>query len=178
MKTYAEIRDSLQTGDIALCAGTDLIAAGIKSVTGSPYSHAAIVRWDFGRVMVLEAVREGVIYRPISFLKAHNYEYISVYRVKPEFPFNVDLQIAALLDELGRGYAFMQVGKIWWTERLGLSFGLKDETCLDGMICSGYASKGDRAGGQDPMPDKPDSFTYPRDFAQTAYRKHVFSFQF
>lgn len=179
---YADIRDSLETGDLLLCAGTDIIAAGIKAVTGSTYSHVAIVRRDMERVMVLEAVREGVVYRPASFLAAHNYDHIAVYRVRPDYlchgHFDVDKQIAALLDDLGRGYAFKQIGKIWWTERLGLPVTLGGDEHLDTSICSGYASKGDRAGGQDPRPGKPDSFTYPGEFTEVPYRFHACSFIF
>lgn len=182
IEKYEAVRDSLETGDLLLCAGTDIIAAGIKAVTGSPYSHVAIVRRDMDRVMVMEAVREGVVYRPASFLAGHNYDHVAVYRVRPDYlchgRFDVDKQIAALLDDLGRGYAFKQIGKIWWTERLGLpaTHGVGEH--LDTHICSGYASKGDRAGGQDPRPDKPDSLTYPRDCAETPYRFHARSFKF
>ncbi len=66
---YPAIRKLVRTGDMALCAGTNAMSRAIRWVTGSPWSHIAlIVRLDeIDRVMVMEAVAKiGVRMVPLS----------------------------------------------------------------------------------------------------------------
>lgn len=43
-KKYSEIKDTLNTGDIVLFCGVDIIGWGIKMYTTSQYSHIGMVR--------------------------------------------------------------------------------------------------------------------------------------
>jgi len=62
-RPYHEIKHEIRTGDLILCSGDALFSRMIRLVTGSPWSHVALVaRVDaIDRVMVLESVeRLGV----------------------------------------------------------------------------------------------------------------------
>lgn len=43
MESYAKYRSEIRTGDILLFSGNGLISRGIQAITGSPWSHVAIV---------------------------------------------------------------------------------------------------------------------------------------
>ncbi len=43
MSAYAEHRSEMRTGDILLFSGNGLISRGIQAITGSPWSHVALV---------------------------------------------------------------------------------------------------------------------------------------
>jgi len=68
---YDKIRSQIKDGDILLYKGKGLFRSGIVAtlvqiVTRSAYSHAGIAVWWNKRLMVIEAVRNGVIVNPLS----------------------------------------------------------------------------------------------------------------
>ena len=73
---YPAIRNEIQDGDILLFRGTSWLGRVIDRVRGritgrvtrSPYSHAAIVGWWSGRLMVLEATPTGVVTSRMSLI--------------------------------------------------------------------------------------------------------------
>lgn len=179
MDVYENIRGELQTGDVILCSGRGFISEGIKRVTSSPYSHAAMIRIDHRRVMVYEAIAKGTVNRPLSLLaEGDHYSSISVFRPRGEF--NADAAVTRLLDLLGREYAIKKIKKIWWREvfaRLKLIELGAGEEHLDAFICSEYVSGALVAGGIDPC-IKPDALTYPSDLAASPALEHIFTFSF
>ena len=64
---YADLRDSIKSGDIIAFADTDGLSDFIRWWTKEPYSHVAIA-WHYGRhVMLIEAhLDSGVAIRPLS----------------------------------------------------------------------------------------------------------------
>src|SRR3954471_19169994 len=65
---YAGIRGEIRDGDILLFRGKSWLSRIIRRVTGSPYSHAAIVAWWSDRLMVLEAVGKGIVVTRMSIV--------------------------------------------------------------------------------------------------------------
>ena len=68
---YDEIRKQINDGDVLLYKGKGFFRSGfvatlVQIVTRSPYSHAGIAVWWNKRLMVIEAIRDGVIANPIS----------------------------------------------------------------------------------------------------------------
>ncbi len=61
---YDDFRDQIKDGDILLYKGQGFVSRVIQFFTRSEYSHAGIVvRWN-KRLMVMEAIRKGVIVNP------------------------------------------------------------------------------------------------------------------
>ena len=68
---YDEIRKQIKDGDIFLYKGKGLLRSGfiatlVQVVTRSPYSHAGMAVWWNQRLMVIEAIGNGVIVNPLS----------------------------------------------------------------------------------------------------------------
>jgi hypothetical protein len=66
---YAQVRPTLQSGDLLFCSGSFVFSRLIQRATGSPWSHVAIImRLDaIDRLMVLESVEsQGVRTVPLS----------------------------------------------------------------------------------------------------------------
>ena len=181
MKTYADIRSTIKTGDIILCSGNSPIDTGIKSVTHSEYTHVALARVDHGRVMVFEASAYGVVYQPMSMLRKRGYQFLTVFRLKKEYTdsslYSEDRLVGTALDELGKNYAYSQIGKIWWVERFGWPKHPINANHDAAYICSGYVSKCLNSAGFDPS-IKMDNFTYPSDYEKWPLLDKLDSFSF
>ena len=85
--SYDDIRPFVQTGDIvAFGGGKGFISWGIQLVTGSEYSHVAIVRKTVdGRIVLMESTsllsgRSGVIETYLSD-RANDYPIVDLYRL-------------------------------------------------------------------------------------------------
>ncbi len=68
---YDDIRGEIKDGDIFLYIGKGFFKSGfvatlVQIVTRSAYSHAGIAAWWGGRLIVMEAVGNGVIVNPLS----------------------------------------------------------------------------------------------------------------
>ena len=62
---YDDVRKKIRDGDILLYKGQTFISYLIKIFTKSEYSHAGIAVWWNERLMVMEAIRKGVIVNPL-----------------------------------------------------------------------------------------------------------------
>jgi hypothetical protein len=66
---YAEIRATIEDGDLLLCSGTAFFSRLIQHATGSVWSHIGMLYWtrDLDRLLVLESVESiGVRCVPLS----------------------------------------------------------------------------------------------------------------
>jgi hypothetical protein len=62
---YTDVRQDIKQGDILLYKGRTFVSWAIKFFTRSEYSHAGIAaKWN-DRLMVMEAIRKGVIVNPL-----------------------------------------------------------------------------------------------------------------
>jgi hypothetical protein len=187
---YAQVRDQLQTGDIALFHSVNLGSEIIELGTGSLWSHAALV-WrlpSVDRVMLLESMDTvGVRVMPLSTR-------INGCSAAPT-PFNGKLLIARhddfpdppppdklhhmtqfALDRVGFPYSFHELHQIALRIALGMAgkivTGRLEPT--DGYICSEYVARCFSAIGVELAPDQK-GFIAPADIADDPKVRALYS---
>lgn len=107
---YLQHRSAMQDGDVLLFKGQSWLSKIIKWRTQSDYSHAGIVVWWNGRLMVLEAIGQGVLARPISYNLEHYTGDIEYFRPQQKIATEVRTSMAQ--------FAQAQLGKKYATRRL------------------------------------------------------------
>ncbi len=106
IKSYADIRDSLKTGDIFFSSGSYVFSGIIRSLTKSSWSHVAVIYKDeeLKRVLVLEAEPYvGIRLIPLS-------KYLNDYKGKRK-PYKGQIVLARLnvdipKEDLNKGISF------------------------------------------------------------------------
>jgi len=109
---YGEIRSQIKDGDVLLYKGKGLLRSGfvatlVQIVTRSDYSHAGIAaRWK-NRLMVIEAVGNGVIVNPLSLSLERYHATVEWYSCKEEIISDEKRgeMILYAQEELGKGFA-------------------------------------------------------------------------
>ncbi|HEX8108924.1 MAG TPA: hypothetical protein VF516_14430 [Kofleriaceae bacterium] len=170
---YAGIRGKIRDGDILLFRGKSWISRIICRVTGSPYSHAAIVSWWNDRLMVLEAVGKGIVVSRMSVV-VHQYSGKVELWTTDEKLGRTDV-IRAAQRLLGKRYAPYKLIR----NLARLVFGrprhqeADPEAPPDDFVCSEFVSRVWRAGGIDLVADAPDLYTKPSDIAKSPRLRKV-----
>lgn len=139
--SYADLRSTLQSGDLLFTSGKYLISNAIQQLTNSPWSHVGIVfRLDsIDRILLLESVEDmGVRFAPLSKY-LNDYENGKPYkgRVVLARYDNVTTDTVAHLsmfgiDELTQPYDKDEIAKIMARIALGLGKKSRDRE----YICS------------------------------------------
>ncbi len=110
---YNKVRDQIKDGDIFLYIGKGFLKSGfvatlVQKVTRSAYSHAGIAAWWGGRLIVMEAVGNGVIVNPLSLSLERYQARVEWYSCKDEIP---EPTRQAMMDyakgELGKPFAVL-----------------------------------------------------------------------
>ncbi|HEX7844018.1 MAG TPA: hypothetical protein VF469_41370 [Kofleriaceae bacterium] len=170
---YAGIRREIRDGDILLFRGKSWLSRIICRVTGSPYSHAAIVAWWNERLMMLEAVGKGIVVSRMSVV-------VNTYSGKVElWTTDEDLGraevILAAQRLLGKRYSPYKL--IRNLERLVFGRPRHEEADPEAppgdFVCSEFVSRVWRAGGIDLVGDSPDMYTKPSDIARSPHLRKV-----
>ena len=115
---YASIRNTVRTGDLALCCGDTLGSRLIRWATGTPWSHVAMLfRLDeIDRVIALEAVeRIGVRVVPLSRFVVEDSNRIRPYPGQIVIARHADWETSVTPERLDRLNQFS-------TDRLGAPF--------------------------------------------------------
>ncbi len=108
--SYDEFRDQIQNADVLLYRGTDFVSRGIRFLTRSQYSHAGLLVWWNDRLMVLEAVGNGVVAMPLSMNLKKHHGGIDYFRSTNNIPDDTRLNMVVFAQEqLGKQYAFFQM---------------------------------------------------------------------
>lgn len=109
---YQDVRSDIKDGDVLLYKGTGLFSYLIKKITHSEYSHAGLaVRWN-DRLMVMEAVRRGVIVTPLSTNIKKYHGDVEWFRCKEKISDEKRLLIINFAQkELGKKYSIL--GVLW-----------------------------------------------------------------
>jgi len=108
--SYDAIRPQIKNAEVLLYRGTDIVSRGIRLLTGSQYSHAGLVVWWNERLMVLEAVGNGVVAMPLSENLKHHHGAIDYYRCTETIDDARRLNMVIFAQEqLGKKYAFFQM---------------------------------------------------------------------
>ncbi len=107
---YQKHRGEIEDGDILLYRGTDFTSKYIRLMTGSNYSHAAVAaKWN-ERLMILEAVGNGVVTMRLSANLKHHDGQVECWRsIKSLSEDDRKIMISFAKDQLGKEYNFFQV---------------------------------------------------------------------
>ncbi len=163
------MRDEIKDGDILLYRGERFGSKIIRAVTRSEYSHAGIVAWWHGRLMVLEAMSKGVRAMPIS-------KNIRTYKGKVVW-YRVKEPVKAEQREAMLNYAKKELGKDYGRLKmilLGAWLIFKLDTIQRRLLnrrnklyCSEYVSLVYKAAGIDLEPEIHDLLMTPQDIANS-----------
>jgi len=170
---YAGIRGQIRDGDILLFRGKSWISRLICWVTGSPYSHSAILAWWNGRLMVLEAVGPGVTTSRMSVVVSKYSGKVELWTTDEHLARAEVIRTAQLL--LGKRYSTFKL----FRNLKQLVFGRPRQEPADpeappeDFVCSEFVSRVWRAGGIDLVKDAPDVYTKPSDIAKSPRLRKV-----
>jgi len=170
---YPEIRDRIQDGDILLFRGKSWISRLIGWATRSPYSHAGILGWWHGRLMVLEAVSNGVVASRMSIVVQRYSGKVELWTTDLQLERKAVIHAAQIL--LGKRYSKLKL--LHNLKRLLLGRRRDEPADPDDapeeFICSEFVSRVWRAGGIDLAQDSPDMYTKPADIARSPSLRRV-----
>lgn len=164
---YGGIRGKIRDGDILLFRGKSWISRLICRVTGSPYSHSAIVAWWSDRLMVLEAVGKGIVVSRMSVVVNQYSGKVELWTTDENLARTDVIRAAQRL--LGKRYSLSKLARN--LVRLVLGRPRHEDADPDAppadFVCSEFVSRVWRAGGIDLVKDAPDMYTKPSDIAKS-----------
>jgi hypothetical protein len=166
---YSEIRRQIHNGDVLLYEGFNLASRLIRWATRSRYSHAGIAVWWNDRLMVMEAVGNGVSVTPMSNNVRHYHGHVKWYSTREPIPENKRLEMVRFAqEELGKEYA------LWKAFLLGLAVLFKrnkdkkdDLRRENKLYCSWYVAQIYNAISLDLKKGVSDRFMTPQDIARS-----------
>jgi hypothetical protein len=168
---YPEIRDQIRDGDIVLFRGTSWFSRLLRWGMRSPYSHSGVLAWWNGRLMLLEAVPQGVLASRMSWVVNHYSGSCELWTARDEHDGRLarDEVIRAAQLLIGRRYSKFKL--IRNARRILFGRGKVEErdpeADPDDFVCSEFVSRVWRAGGVDLYEDTPDVYTKPSDIARS-----------
>jgi len=174
-RLYEEIRNQIKNGDILMYRGKSLESRIIMWATRSKFSHAGIAVWWNERLMVMEAIGNGVVVRPLSLSVQKYYGDVELYKVVEEIDdAGRQRMITFAQQELGKEYA------TWKAILLGLRIlfqrnkerrdSLRRERQL---FCSYYVAQIYNSVGRDLKQGVSDRFMTPGDIAESTCLKRI-----
>jgi hypothetical protein len=166
---YDQVRDQIKNGDVFMYKGKGFISSVIRWVTHSPYSHAALAVWWNQRLMVMEAIGQGVIVNPTSRSIRHYRGDVEWFSCKKEISEDDRLRMVKFAqEELGKSYgrwkAILLGIKILFEHDFEKRDRLKREKKL---FCSEYVAQIYNSIGLDLKKGRSDRFTKPDDIANS-----------
>lgn len=177
--SYEDVRSEIMLGDLLLFQGKAPLSWLIRHLTHGSYSHAGLaVWWDHPagrRLMVFEAVLEGVAVRPASTAVDRYPGQVDWWALRPEYrqQLKCDLLFRRALDLLGSRYSvgglFAFAGRL-----LAHKTDFVPDRRSASYFCSQYVCACFRNAGLDLVEEKPDHLTSPEDLARSGcfeYRK-------
>jgi hypothetical protein len=163
---YPAIRGEIQDGDILLFRGKSWLSRLICWITRSPYSHAAILGWWNGRLMVLDATPTGVVTSQMSLIVNEYSGKLELWTTDEHLSRFEVIRTAQLL--LGKRSS---KGKLVRTLKrlLGRSRHepIDPEAAPEDFVRSEFVSRVWRAGGVDLVKHAPDTSIRPGDIAKS-----------
>lgn len=172
---YDQIRSQIKDGDVLLYKGKGFIRSGfvatlVQIVTRSEYSHAGIAVWWNKRLMVIEAVRNGVIVNPLSLSLKRYQATVEWYSCNEEIISDEKRREMILFaqEELGKSFAvflaFWFMIKILFIGRFGESDRFQREKRY---YCSEFVSNVYTCVGLDLKKERSDRYMSPDDIAHS-----------
>lgn len=167
--SYKNVRSDIKDGDVLLYRGTGFFSRIIQIATRSKYSHTGIAAWWNDRLMVLEAVRRGVMVTPLSKNINDYHGDVEWYTCKEAVPVKKrTAMIKFAQHELGKKYDFL---KAFW---LGMIYLLRrpknpDDQLIKAtkLFCSFYVAQIYNAVNIDLQPGLSDRHMAPEDISNS-----------
>jgi len=166
---YDVIRPHIKNGDVLMFKGKYRSSFFIQWSTKSVYSHAGIAVWWNKRLMVMEAVEEGVRIIPLS-RKIESYRgNIEWFTCKKEISKRDRLRmVISAQEELGKRYAKWKTIVFGWKILFKRKLSEKDELRKENkLFCSQYVAGIYNSVGLDLKESRADRFMSPDDIANS-----------
>ncbi len=172
---YDEVRDSILNGDVLMYRGKSLISRLICWFTRSRYSHAGLAVWWNERLMVMEAIGNGVVVTPLS-------NNVAAYDGRVEWFTSVDeisandriTMVQFAQQELGKEYDTWKLIQFALMLIFGGSVEKRDKLRRSRkLVCSYYVAQAYNSIGRDLKPNVSDRFMTPDDIANSPKLKRM-----
>jgi hypothetical protein len=165
---YYDVRAAIEDGDVFLFRGSHLTSRIIQAVSSGVYSHSGVALWWGDRLMLCQAVEDGVQAVPMRVGLTGYEGAVDWYKLRPTTRAAID--VAALLLEakrdLGLPYSHTSLVKEGAHVLFGTSTPAEGEFPA-GFLCSQYVAHCYRKAGL-PICDKADVDISPTDLATSA----------
>ena len=171
---YHEVRRDIKDGDILLYKGRGLFRSGfiptlVQWVTRSPYSHAGLAAWWNDRLMVIEAIGNGVIVNPVSLSLERYHATVGWFSLKEEISDEKRREMILYTQkQLGKGYAvwlaFWFMIKMLFGGKVDRSDRFKEEPSF---YCSQFVAQVYRKVDLDLKKERSDRYMSPDDIASS-----------
>jgi uncharacterized protein YycO len=171
---YHEVRREIKDGDILLYKGKGLFRSGfiptlVQWVTRSPYSHAGLAVWWNDRLMVIEAIGNGIIVNPVSLSLERYHATVEWFSYKGEMTDEKRREMILYAQkQLGKSYAvllaFWFMIKMLFGGTIDRSDRFKEEPSL---YCSQFVAQVYRKVGLDLKKQRGDRYMSPDDIAKS-----------
>jgi hypothetical protein len=179
---YTDVRQDIKQGDILLYKGRTFVSWAIKFFTRSEYSHAGIAaKWN-DRLMVMEAIRKGVIVNPLRRSVARYKGSVEWWSLKEEEEINDgtrDEMIRFAQEELGKDFAFLGLFLFALVISFVIPLGKKDRFRREKrLFCSLYVAEIYHKIGKDLKRNAADRFTSPADIANSPLLRYRYTLKY
>ena len=166
---YEEVRPQIKNGDVIMYEGKSMVPKLVSWFTRSPYSHAGIAVWWNERLMVMEAVMQGVRVAPLSrniYQHKGNVEWFSC---RKEIAEEDRLRMVIFAqEELGKSFARWKAVLFGLKILLNRNLSKKDQLRMENkLFCSQYVAQIYNSIGLDLKKNREDRFMSPEDIARS-----------
>ncbi len=179
---YSVARKDIKDGDILLYKGRGFVSWAVKFFTHSEYSHAGIAVWWKERLMVMEAIRKGVIVNPLRRSVGRYKGSVEWWSLKEEEEITDgkrDEMIRFAKEELGKDFAFLGLFLFALVISFVIPLGKKDRFRRENrLFCSLYVAEIYNKAGKDLTEGRPDRFTSPADIADSALLRYRYTLKY
>jgi len=190
---YERVRDQIMDGDVILFEGIGFLSAAlhwrkrprefpvwkyllhalvstiVKAATGSKYSHAGLAAWWHKRLMVLEAIGDGVIVNPLRRSEERFKAKIYWFHCEEILPEGRELMMIKAQEELGKPYGFWKAILYLICILFKIDVDKRDSLRkAKSIYCSEYVARVYNAVHKDLRKGHADQFMSPQDIAESS----------
>ena len=176
-KSYQDLRQQIQTGDLLLFRGNRLLSSAIERLSDSPYSHVAVLaRWE-DRIVAFQADLRGVEVLPASTMVCKYQGKVDWWALKRDARATTGFSDKVLLDTsltlLGIKYGYLKLALLGLRILLGRALNPRDAHATpDTLFCSQFVSLCYRTASDNHLDvnlKANDASTSPSDFATSGF---------
>lgn len=135
---YKNIRSEIRTGDLLLFRDSlHPMSVAIRYITKSQYSHVGMALRIYGRLYIIEALRQGVVIHRLSWRLANLNGEIDVYRLNNDISHDTNLIATEAMSYVDYKYDWRTLIRIWANKW----FGAKIINTPNAVICSEFIDR-------------------------------------